>query len=99
MRGTRIRNTLEGRCVYTIELIRPMRRASGAAASIENAPAIPVQKNIVPAVTMERWKRWKNHNATSDCPANPPANVSSEKTAASVYTTRFDLLSGAVGAF
>lgn len=54
--GTRIRKMFDGRCVNTMVLIKPMRRASRGAASCENALSTPVQKKMVPAVTIESPK-------------------------------------------
>ena len=42
--AARIRQTLEGMCVYTMVLTRPMRRASQAATGNENAASTPDQK-------------------------------------------------------
>ena len=44
-----IRKRLDGICVKTIVLIKPMRRASSGATSWEMAPSSPVQKKNAPA--------------------------------------------------
>ena len=43
-KAARIRQTLDGMCVNTIVLIRPMRRATQGAASWEPADSSPAQK-------------------------------------------------------
>ena len=68
-------------------LIRPMRCASGAAASCDIAVSSPAQKKKAPAAVSENSKRWKSHSASSALIAKPPANESTLKSAASLHTT------------
>ena len=48
-----IRQKFAGRCVNTMVLTRPMRRASGAAASCDTALSSPVQKKNAPAAVSD----------------------------------------------
>ena len=51
--GISIRNTLEGRWVKTIVLIRPIRSAIGTAMRYETAEQTPLQNRIVAVVVTE----------------------------------------------
>jgi hypothetical protein len=68
-------------------LIRPMRCASGAAASCDIAVSSHAQKKKAPAAVSESSKRWKSQSASSVLMAKPPANESTLKSAASFHTT------------
>ena len=81
--GTIRRSTLEGKCVNTIVLTRPMRRAIRAAIRYENAESTPVQKKIVAATATESSNRSKSHSASNDCTTKPPPKASRLKSDAS----------------
>src|ERR1041384_5585821 len=81
-----MRNRLDGMCLYTIVLTRPMRFDSQAATGNENAPSVLDQKKNRLAPLSERSKRSKSHSASIDCTASPPANESTLNSAASLYT-------------
>lgn len=65
--------TFEGRCVKTMVLSRPKRRASGTAARNESA---------VSGTPKRRWKK----SAIRLCTTRPPARASTLKSAVSRHT-------------
>ncbi len=90
MNGMAIRQRLDGMCVNTIVLTRPIRFAMRTATRYEAAVRMPVQKNSVPAAASDSEKVWYSHSASIDCTTKPPPNASRLKSAASVYTVFFD---------
>src|SRR3712207_7014807 len=54
MNGTRMRQTLEGRCVNTIVFTSPIRLEIRTATKYDKAERMPVQKKIAPAVEIGR---------------------------------------------
>ena len=75
---------LDGICVNTIVLTRPMRRDSQAATGNENAASTPDQKKNTPAAASDMPNLLNSHSASSDCTAKPPANASMLNKAASL---------------
>jgi hypothetical protein len=71
-----MRHTLDGMCVNTMVLTRPIRRESHAATGNENADSTPLPKKKRPAVESDRSNLLNSQRATSDCTAKPPANES-----------------------
>src|SRR6185503_14162950 len=71
-----IRHRLEGMCVNTIVLMRPMRAPIQAATGKENAASTPLQKKNGLAAASESSKRSNSHSASSDCTTKPPAKAS-----------------------
>src|SRR5215469_11708676 len=53
-KGTSIKQTFDGRCVNTIVLTRPIRRASRTAMRYEKAERRPDQKNKEPAAVSDK---------------------------------------------
>src|SRR5688572_8308677 len=84
MNGTRIRNTLDGRCVNTIVFTKPIRRAIRTATRYENEASTPAQKKMVPATAVESWNLSKSHSTTIESSTRPPAKESRLKSAASL---------------
>ena len=90
-----IRAMLEGMCVNTMVLMRPIRRDSHAATGNENAASTPDQKKNTPAAASDRPKRSNSQRASSDCTTKPPAKASRLNSAASLNTMPLALASGA----
>ena len=72
---------LDGMCVNTMVLMRPMRRESQAATGKEKAESTPDQKKNRPAALSDRSKRSNSHSASSDWTTKPPAKASRLKSA------------------
>src|SRR6185503_11059094 len=79
-----IRHRLEGMCVNTIVLIRPMRAPIQAATGKENADNTPVQKKNRLAAARDMSKRSNSQSASRDWTTKPPANESMLNRAASL---------------
>ena len=78
-----IKQTLDGICVNTIVLMRPIRLAIRAATGSENALNTPAQKKKTLAAATESANFSNNQSASKDCTMKPPANASMLKSAAS----------------
>src|SRR5216683_2634541 len=61
-----IRKALDGRCVYTIVLIRPIRAARATDTNCDNDPRRPAAKKKTPAAWTDMLKRRKSQSASSD---------------------------------
>ena len=64
--AAKIRQRLNGICVNTMVLMRPMRREIQAATGKENAESTPDQKKNRPAALSDRSKRSNSHSASKD---------------------------------
>src|SRR5690242_16489217 len=93
--ATTMRQMLEGICVNTIVLMRPMRLPSHAATGNENAASTFVQKKNALAAPSDKLKRSNSQSASSDWTVKPPANESRLNRAASLYTVLREGPSGA----
>src|SRR6267142_7139271 len=85
--GTRIRRTLEGRCVKTIVRISPMHDASREARRADIPAKTFAQKKIAPSAAGLTPNRRKNQYAAKLCTTNPPANESRANRLESLSTT------------
>jgi hypothetical protein len=74
--AARIKHTLDGMCVNTMVLMRPIRFDNHAATGKEKADSTPLQKKNSPAAERDSSNLLNSHSATSDCTAKPPANES-----------------------
>jgi len=71
--GTNINRTLDGRCVTTIVLIRPIREATLAAAKAESAARMfaPIQKKQGP-IAVHGAQSDSDQSLHQDAPKNSP---------------------------
>jgi hypothetical protein len=86
MNGTSSNSTLDGRCVNTIVLSKPMRAATRSASKNEIAASRFAAKSSGPIVCGPTPKRSVNQYAMNAWTTNPPANASTAKSAASRST-------------
>ena len=75
---------LEGMCVNTMVLTRPMRLAIQAATGKEKAPSVLDQKKNNPAADSDRSNRSNSQSTSSDWATKPPAKASMLNSAASL---------------
>ena len=94
MNGTRIKSTLDGRCVNTIVLSRPMRFPSQPAAIDDAACSSPATKNTRPMTSADVWNLVMNQYTTNVLTTNPPPKESTAKSAESCATVRRDRTNG-----
>ena len=89
---------LAGMWVKTIVLSRPMRCATSGAANCDSALNRPAQKKNAPACASDRPKRCSSHSDSKALTIRPPANASTQNSAASLTTMARDAASGALAA-
>src|SRR5262249_14758583 len=96
-KGTVRSRRLEGRCVKTIVRTRPIREAIHAAAKCEAVFAIRAPKKSRPMIASETPNRSKKKNERSAVVRNPPARLSSPKSAESFQSAERVPRDGAAG--
>ena len=96
MNAAAIKNTLEGRCVKTMVLISPIRRASHAAPRCDSAFNTCTVKNNSASWLSAMPNRLKNQYETSASVRKPPPNASIANRPDSL--ARVDFVSGEIRA-